>query len=194
MPRTFVLLANRAVATGNAPLADLAGAGGRFDLVTRFALAGLLTSHGIRRDATVVVLFTNTPGEPKALRIAGDSVQGLGPDERSSAAVLQKALVPVPMPVWMDAGQGIENRTVTLEALLDELPDPVLLLDEGGEELQGDPPSEGSFVLGDQDGLTQEQRAAVAKRAARAVSVGPVALQADHVVAVLNNVLDRAGT
>lgn len=187
----MLLVANRADATGQAPLKDLAGAGGRFDLVARFVVQSLLTSHGVREDTDCIVLFTNTLDEPKALKIHGADVKGLRPDERSCAAKLNEALVPVAMPVWQDAADGMESRAITLEALLDEVPGPIVVLDEEGQPAHGTELAGGTFVFGDDRGLTDEQATALAKRADATVSLGPVSLQADQAVVVVHNVLDR---
>lgn len=189
--RTILLIANRADPTGQAPLKDLAGAGGRFDLVARFVVQSLLTSHGVREDTDCLVLFTNTLDDPKALRIHGASVKGLRPDERSCASKLNEALVPVAMPVWQEAGDGMESRAITLEGLLDEVPDPIVLMDEEGEPAHEAELTSGTFVFGDDRGLTAQQAAICAKRADRTVSLGPVSLQADQAVVVVHNVLDR---
>lgn len=189
--RTMLLIHNRADPTGQAPLNDLAGAGGRMDVVTRFVTSSLLTSHGIREDTTCIVLFTNTVGEPKALKVPGAAVTGLRPDERTAASKLNQALAPVGMPVWQDAGEGMETRTITLEQLLDEVPAPIHVLDEDGEDVHAAGQLTGTFVFGDDQGLTDEQATVVGKRAAGRLSLGPVSLQADQAVTVLHNALDR---
>lgn len=190
--RTFLLVANRADPSGKIPLDDLPGAGGRFDLVARFVVASLLTSHGIREDARAIVCFTRAEPEPVALSIAGSDVVGIRPDERATAARLMQALEATAMPVWQDVGRGIEAKATTLGDLLSELPAPRIGLHETGEPLEGSGLTRGSFVLGDQDGLTDEQRALVDEAAERTCSVGPVPLQADQVVTVVHNALDRA--
>lgn len=190
--RTFLLVANRADPTGEAPLADLAGAGGRFDLVARFVTSSLLTSHGIREDTDAIVLFTVATPEPVALRVRGDEVIGLRPDERSTAARLNEALAATAMPVWQDVGDGVALKAVELDALLDELPSPLVALREDGAALGEAGLASGTFVLGDQDELADRQRTAVDGRADEHLSVGPVPLQADQVVTVVHNALDRA--
>ena len=190
--RTFLLVSNRALADGTAPLEDLPGQGGRFDLVTRFVTASLLTSHGTREDTAVIILFGRGEHGPVALRMAGRSARSLNPDERSAAALLNKALARVPMPVWQEVVPGVETRTVTLEGLLKELPRPLVVLDPAGAPLSDEAPAGGSFVIGDERGLTEEQAALVEQVADRAVSVGPVALQADQVAIVVHNQLDLA--
>ncbi len=190
--RRFVLVANSARADGGAPLDDLAGAGGRFDLVARFFTSCLLTSHSIRQDTEAVVLFTQADGGPVALRLTGDQAQGLRPDERNAAAKINQALAPVAMPVWQPSSAGFQTRAVDLDGLLADVEGPVILLDEEGEELAGAGVTGGTFVVGDHEGLTPDQRATVASQAALEASVGPVPLQADQVVTVVHNVLDRA--
>lgn len=187
--RSFLLVANRARPTPDVPLDDLPGKGGRFDLVARFVNAALLTSHGIRSDAEAIVVFT-TPDEPLALRVRGEAVTGIGPDERSTAARLRGAMAATAMPVWQEVEDGIDLRTGDLATLLDDRPRPRVLLHEEGEPLAGDL-EPGTFVVGDHEGFTAEQLAAIRKRADREVSLGETALQADHLAAVLHHELDR---
>jgi tRNA (pseudouridine54-N1)-methyltransferase len=189
--RVLVLVAERADPTGSAPLDDLPGAGGRFDLVARFVNAALLTSHGIREATDAVVLFTRAEPDPVAVRVQGGEVTGLRPDERSTAARVNAALEGTAMPVWQAVDEGVEVRAVDLATLVDEAPGPLVRLHEEGEPLSAAPPAGGTFVLGDQDGLAGEHRRVLDEAGARRISVGPVPLQADQVAAVLHNALDR---
>lgn len=190
--RTFVLIANRPTPSGEIPLNDLAGAGGRFDLVARFVTASLLTSHSIREDTEAIVFFANQTPEPVALKARGKDAVGLRPDERSTAARLLGVLDATPMPVWQDIAAGFAIRTLSLETLLDELQAPVHLMSADGDPLASPFEGTGSFVLGDQDELTTEQRDRIGRFADHRTTVGPVALQADQVVTVLHNRLDRS--
>lgn len=191
--RVFVLVADRADPSGQAPLDDLPGAGGRMDLVARFVNATLLTSHGVREDASAVVVFTRGDPDPVAVRVRGAEAVGLRPDERSTAARLNKALRSAAMPVWQDVGDGLALRSGALDELLADLPAPLVVLHEDGPGLEDAEIAGGTFVLGDQDGFTDEQMALLEGAGAEILSVGPVALQADQVVAVVHNALDRAG-
>lgn len=183
----FVLVANTARPSSEVPLEDLAGRGGRFDLVARFVNAALLTSHGIREDAEAWVAFTR-PEEPVWLRVQGASVTGIGPDERSTAARLRGVLEATPMPVWQAVEDGIELRVGSLTDVLADAPEPRVLLHETGEPL-GDL-AEGTFLVGDHDGFTDEQLDALDALADVRVRLGATALQADHVAAVLHHELD----
>lgn len=191
--RVFVLVANRTDPSGDVPLDDLPGAGGRMDLVARFVNGALLTSHGVREDASAIVVFTRADPDPVAVRVRGAEAVGLRPDERSTAARLDKALDVAAMPVWQGVGDGLALRAAPLDELLEDLPDPLVVLHEDGTPLEAAELAGGTFVLGDQDGFTDEQRALLEQASAEELSVGPVALQADQVVAVVHNALDRAG-
>jgi tRNA (pseudouridine54-N1)-methyltransferase len=189
--RAFLLVANSAVASGDVDLADLPGSGGRFDIVARFVARSLLTSHGIREDTQAVVHFTRPDDESVALRVHGEDVSGLRPDERSTAARLAKALSSEPMPVWQTVDEGVETRVVSFEELLADPPEPLTLLTEAGDPIEDLDLDGGTFVIGDHEGLTSEQRSLAAERAAYVASVGPVSLQADQVATIVNNELDR---
>lgn len=189
-PRTLLLVANHARPDPGLALDDLPGLGGRFDLVARFVNAALLTSHGIREGAHAIVVFTR-PEEPVALRVRGDAVTGIGPDERSTAARLLAALDATPMPVWQEVADGIDLRAGDLPTLLAETPTPRTLVHEDGDALPATV-GVGTFVVGDHDGFTPEQRDRLVKQTDRVVNLGPTALQADHVAAVLHHELDAA--
>jgi tRNA (pseudouridine54-N1)-methyltransferase len=189
--RTFVLIAEHAQPDPSIPLADLTGRGGRFDLVARFVNAALLTSHGIREDARALAAFTQ-PSEPIGLRVDGGQVTGIGPDERSTAARLQGALEAIPMPVWQAVADGIEVRTGDLATLLDDEPDPLVLLREDGDLLEPAELDDATFVFGDHEGFVTDRRKALAQRADVVARLGEQALQADQLAAVLHHELDRS--
>ena len=60
--RRFAVVGHRAMSKGKLPLNDLAGAGGRMDVVVRALMAGLLTSHGLRTNTEVVLHLLGGPG------------------------------------------------------------------------------------------------------------------------------------
>lgn len=67
------------------------------------------------------------------------------------------------------------------------------LLDERGDDLrdEGGIGGNDAFFLGDHVGIDGEARAALVRRGAKAVRVGPVSLHTDDVVSVVQNELDR---
>ena len=86
--RRFVILGHKTPVTPEFHLNDLPGAAGRLDVLCRAIGASLFLSHGIRRDAEVMLLLQNTV----RIRISGRYVKRLNPDERSTAALIRRAL------------------------------------------------------------------------------------------------------
>src|SRR5687768_14121440 len=89
--RRFVFVASRATTAPGFRLDDLPGAG-RFDLVARVVAAAFCVSHGLRKDVRLDLVLRGPPDPPRAVRLDGASLRSLNPDERSTAALLQKAL------------------------------------------------------------------------------------------------------
>ena len=86
--RRFLILGHKAPVTPEFHLNDLPGAAGRLDVLCRAIGASLFLSHGIRRDTEVMLLLQNTV----RIRISGQYVKRLNPDERSTAALIRRAL------------------------------------------------------------------------------------------------------
>ena len=86
--RRFLILGHKAPVTPEFHLNDLPGAAGRLDVLCRAIGASLFLSHGIRRDTEVMLLLQDTV----RMRISGQYVKRLNPDERSTAALIRRAL------------------------------------------------------------------------------------------------------
>ncbi|MHB8603642.1 MAG: tRNA (pseudouridine(54)-N(1))-methyltransferase TrmY [Thermoplasmatota archaeon] len=198
MKRRFVLLGRRATTSPRFLLDDLAGAAGRLDALLRGVRAGLLLSHAVRRDAEVTLLLGGPPSPPRAVRFRGDAVQRLNPDERSTAALVQRALAtPVTGPVWQESTPGVAVAALALDEIVATAPRGARLFvaHEAGEDARAvswrDVP-DALVVIGDTEGFTTEDETALAKAGARSISVGPRALMAEDVVTLLHNEWDRA--
>src|SRR5687767_13940225 len=87
--RRFIVLGHTQPTAAPIPLNDAPGAGGRWDLLARCVTAGLLVSHGARADSEVQLVLLQGP---RVLRASGRTVRRLNPDERSTLALLSKAL------------------------------------------------------------------------------------------------------
>ena len=193
MKRRFLVIGHLAASAPGFSHKDLAGTGGRLDLLARALPAAFLTSPGLRADVDLYTLHLGPPAAPKAVRFHGAQLKHLNPDERQSALLLEKALAaPTTGPVWADATPGVSVARLPLAELLDGIAAPIVLLDEKGEDVARATLPEGAlFVLGDHLGFTPEEEATLAKRAVARVSLGPVSLQADQCIVVLHNHLDR---
>lgn len=195
MVRRFLVIGHTAASAPGFSQKDLAGTGGRLDILARCMPAAFLVSHGLRPDVELLTLHLGPPSAPKVVRMRSAELRHLNPDERQSALLLEKALgAPTTGPVWAAATPGISVAKLSLPELLDDVRGPLVLLQEDGEDvasvsakLAGD----AVFVLGDHLGFTLEEEALLAPRAVAKVSLGPVSLQADQCITVLHNHLDR---
>lgn len=186
--RRFVILGHKVPVSGDFTLNDLPGSAGRLDVLCRAVGASLFVSHGIRRDTEVVLLIQNSV----EIRIAGDRVRRLNPDERSTAALLQQALQQA-TDKELQASPGILVTRSSLESTLDGLArrgaHPVVL-HEDGELL--DPtmlPADPAFVLSDHLNFTDEELR-ILEELPR-LSLGPTVLHTSQCITITHYLLDR---
>lgn len=194
MTRRFVVVGHKAASAPGFSHKDLAGTGGRIDLLARCMPAAFLVSHGMRQDVELYTVHLGPPTPPKVVRMRSAKLRHLNPDERTTALLLEKALAaPTTGPVWATATPGIDVAILRIDELLDGLAAaPLVVLDEAGDDVEDETlPPDATFVLGDHLGLTDDELATLAARGARRVSLGPVSLQADQCIVVLHNALDR---
>ena len=95
--RRFLILGHKAAIEPDFTLNDLPGAAGRIDVLCRAIGATLFLSHGIRRDVETNLLLQDSVH----VRISGESVKRLNPDERSTAALIKHALKALADPTRM---------------------------------------------------------------------------------------------
>jgi len=198
--RRFVVVGQNARTARDFPLDDISGAAGRWDLLARCVQASLFLAHDLRRDTELVLVLLGEPDPPKAIRVSGGEVRRLNPDERSTVALLSRALEEA-LPRngrWVNVHPGIHVSRRGLEKVLDGCDDGALvLLDEDagvdGPDLPGQlPEGTATFILGDNKGLTEEQLAGIRSRMPIETTLGPLSLHADHCIAIVHNLLDRA--
>ena len=195
------MVGQRARTTRDFPLDDICGGAGRWDLLARCVQGALFISHDLRRDTDLFLVVLGPPDPPKTIRVSGGTVRNLNPDERSTVALLSRALEEQ-LPVggrWVEALPGIHVSRRGLDGVLEDLrDDPLVLLDEEGPIDGLDLRShladvEGvTFVVGDNNGLTEEQLALARSHGSPEVRLGPLSLHADHCIAIVHNIMDRA--
>lgn len=197
--RTFIVVGHKATTTPNFSLEDIPGTSGRLDILCRAVTAAFVLSHGIRKDVCVYLILLG--GEtPKTIRLVGETLRHLNPDERTTAALLKKALALPAAAQWALSTSGIFVRTGGLDPLLADLKDAKLIylredgadirgLDAGGQRGSG-LSGETAFILGDHTGMKAEEEALIEQAGARVVSLGPTSLHADHCIVLLNWLLD----
>ncbi|HUK93127.1 MAG TPA: tRNA (pseudouridine(54)-N(1))-methyltransferase TrmY [Methanomicrobiales archaeon] len=185
--RTFAVVGHLAPTGGGFTLDDLPGSAGRMDILCRCVNAALSVSHGIRRDAGIHLILLGPPSPPKDVLLQGSAVRSLSPDERSTAALLRKALV---LPVgesFRESSPGILVRRGGLAGLLAE--GGYSVLSEDGQDMRTIPELPGGFLLSDHLDFPPEEAEILA--GLTRISVGPRVLHADHAITVLQNELDR---
>src|ERR1700722_19211252 len=90
--RRFVVIGQRALASPEFLLDDLAGTSGRLDVLLRATRAALMVSHGLRKDTIVYLVLLGGPRAPRTVRVEGAAAQFLRPEERSLATLAKKVL------------------------------------------------------------------------------------------------------
>jgi tRNA (pseudouridine54-N1)-methyltransferase len=203
--RRFVVVGQKAVASGDFLLDDVPGTGGRIDVLLRCVRAAMLYSHGVRRDVVVYLLLGGGPRAPRALRFAGAEAAFLRPDERSLAVLVKKVLGAEGVGDVRDArpagddfvavrpGIAVANRG--LAAVLADLgASRLYVLEEGAPDVRAETDlgnADAAFFVGDHLGFDEPTRGSLAAAGARPIGVGPVGVHAEDAVAILSNELDR---
>lgn len=190
LPRVkrFLILAHKAPLDADFQLDDLPGAAGRIDVLCRAVGASLLVSHGIRRDVETTLLLQ----DQIRIRIEGRRVKRLNPDERSTAALLRRALAALSAEevestpgIFVSRGSALEelDRLIGLDAS-------PIVLDEGGTPVESFAfPRDPAFLLSDHTDFTEAERALFADLPR--VSLGATALHTSQAIAIAHYALDR---
>jgi len=154
---------------------------GRLDELCRCFCHAFFIADDFRRDTRLFVLLA----EDRMLRLSGETLRGISPDERSIGGMIRHVFRGEDFPgVELDFGQ--------LEDVLEMLPHPPILLDELGQSLfQTEISSPKPFVLGGPKGVRQCHLRALAE--ACRYSLGPQSLLSSQCFVIVHNILDRLG-
>jgi tRNA (pseudouridine54-N1)-methyltransferase len=193
--RTFIVVGHKATTNPDFSLEDIPGTSGRLDILCRCINAAFVLSHGIRHDVRILLVLCG--GEPhKTVCLRGEDLRHLNPDERTTAALLKKALAIVAGPVWSRSTSGIFVRTGGLDEVLSDLKakgiKPVYLREDGMDvhNANCDLSNDAVFILGDHLGMTPDEETKILQAGAKTVSIGPASLHADHCIVIVNSLLD----
>lgn len=193
--RHFLVVSHTVDPSGQWALDDLAGGAGRVDVLARAVTMALFTSHGIRHDTDVTLVFVADPENPVAVRIRGAEVNQLNPDERSTAARIRNALRNAhPDPWWNSVDSGIEVAPFDIAEAIEDLDAPVVWLDRDGEDVMAEPlPKDCVWVLSDHTPFSEPEAQALAAHALYTVSLGATWYHGHHVIGIVQYLLDRQG-
>jgi tRNA (pseudouridine54-N1)-methyltransferase len=190
--RQFVVVGHDAPTDADFSLDNLPGAG-RLDLLARCVTAALLRSHGIREDVQVHLVL----GDEFTLRFDGATLQGLNPDERSTAARIRDALDQRREAVGrmaVETSPGLFLRRGGLAATLDDIEGPIFQLHGAGTPVVDiEPPANPVFVCSDHREFQPADEQALAEVRDGRLALGPEALHADQAITVAHNWLDTGG-
>jgi tRNA (pseudouridine54-N1)-methyltransferase len=196
--RRFIVIGQRALASPEFLLDDLAGTSGRLDILLRCLRAALMVSHGVRTDTIVYLVLLGGPRAPRTLRFEGAHARFLRPDERSLAVLARKllaadrdparglAFVPLKIGIWL-AEEGLGAVIADLDGATP------YVLEEGAADVRGAAIDlhDAAFFLGDHLGIDAPSRAQLSHLGAIPLGLGPVSLHAEDAVAIVANELDR---
>jgi len=193
--RIFIVIGHRAAITPDFSLDDLPGSAGRMDVLCRCVNSAFFLSHDLRRDTELYLVLQDRV----TLRFVGKRLRHLNPDERSTGALIRRALQALqerpPAPGTgeeLESTPGIFVSRRGLAAVLEEAQSKVerlILLHERGEPLRGFPlPRDVGFVLSDHLEFLPKELELM--RDLPRLSLGPKVLHADHCIIIAHHELD----
>lgn len=190
--RRFLILGHKAPIEPDFTLNDLPGAAGRLDVLCRAIGATLFLSHGIRRDVETNLLLQNSVH----VRISGESVKRLNPDERSTAALIKHALNALAdaskdEEVQSTPGIVVARRSLSnvIDGFLREDAAPIVLHEEGESAETYSFPDNPAFILSDHNEFTESDQLLLADLPR--ISLGAKALHTSQAITIAHYLLDQ---
>ncbi|TMT85616.1 tRNA (pseudouridine(54)-N(1))-methyltransferase TrmY [Haloterrigena sp. H1] len=195
--RQFVLIGHDVPTTPDFSLDDLAGGAGRLDALCRSITAAFVTSHGIREDVRVHLIAQ----DELTITFDGSELQRLNPDERSTAALVRKALEHRDEAIGAlpaEPSPGVELYRRGFADTLEEIADggPIVQLHEDGEavvDVGAERLADAVFVLSDHRDFTDAEVDVLEESADQRLRLGPQLLHADQAITVAHHYLDTDG-
>ncbi len=189
--RIFVVLGHRAATGPDFSLNDLPGSAGRLDILCRCVNTSFFLSHDLRRDTELYLILQ----DEVTLRFVGSGLRHLNPDERSTAALIQKALAAKgrlrgdeeveSTPGILVTRQGLRKTLKEVQSRVKQL---FLLHEEGLPLRKTELVPDVGFILSDH--LEFSPREMELMHDLPQLSLGPKALHADHCIIIAHNELD----
>jgi tRNA (pseudouridine54-N1)-methyltransferase len=193
--RQFIVLGHDVPTDPEFSLDDIAGGAGRLDVLCRCVNSAFFLSHAIREDVRVHLVL----GDELTVRFEGSELRRLNPDERSTAALIRKALEKKDEAIGhmpAESSPGVSVYRMDFEATLEVAAKDatvVQLHEDGDPVVDVEPPENPLFVLSDHNDFTDEEEALLAEAVDERVRIGPKVLHADHSMTVVHNYLDTDG-
>lgn len=193
--RQFIVSGHDVPITSDFSLDDLAGGAGRLDVLCRCVSSAFFLSHAIREDVRTYLVL----GDEFTVRFEGSELRRLNPDERSTAALVRKALDEREEAIGhmeVETSPGVYLSRRGFEPILESAAGDgtVIQLHEGGDPaVEVEPPTDPVFVLSDHRDFAEGEAELLSERADERVRLGPERLHANHAITVAHNWLDTDG-
>ncbi len=184
--RNFVIIGHRAHTTADWKLDDICGGAGRLDVLVRCVTAALWKSHGLRTETDVWLILNGPPNAPITVHFSGEKIRYLNPDERSTAALIRNGLIKYKNENGLiETSPGINMERIGLEQVLKKLPNPVLLSENGNDEIE----NANTFILGDDKDPTEEEMQILADLPR--INLGKDSLLSSACITLIHHLLDN---
>ena len=191
--RQFIVSGHDVPTTADFSLDDLAGGAGRLDVLCRCVSSSFFLSHAIREEVRVFLVLANE----FTIRFEGSELRRLNPDERSTAALIRKALSEREEAIGhmeVETSPGVYLSRRGFKPVLEGVPGTVIQLHEGEDPVvEIEPPEKPVFVLSDHRDFTELEVELLAENSDEQVRLGPERLHANHAITVAHNWLDTEG-
>ncbi|RLE53064.1 MAG: tRNA (pseudouridine(54)-N(1))-methyltransferase TrmY [Candidatus Methanomethylicota archaeon] len=188
MKRIFVVKSSTARTAADFPLRDLAGAGGRFDVICRTLIAALSCRDGVRRDVEFYAVLKGPPSPPKTIYVSGEEIEEIPLSEVDVAEKLFTVFKGKVVKGFRIMDMGFEKlvRKLLTEGVK------LYYLHEKGVSLEKVDVRVKclGFILGDQLGLSREEEGFLENLGIEKVCIGPKVYLSSHCIAVVNYELD----
>lgn len=191
----FIISGHDVPTTPDFSLDDLAGGAGRLDVLCRCVSSAFFLSHAIREKVRVFLVLA----DEFTIRFEGSELRRLNPDERSTAALIRKALSEREEAIGhmeVETSPGVHLSRRGFEPVLESVSEngSVIQLHEAGAPVvEVEPPEDPVFVLSDHRDFTETEAELLGELADKRVRLGPERLHANHAIAVAHNWLDTDG-
>ena len=213
--RRFIIMGHRAMTTGDFSLNDLPGSSGRIDVLARSINSAFMLSHDIRREVEVVLVLLGPKDPPKTIRLVGNELKYLNPDERTTSALIRNALLkssamkkaqttnsPEPnitknnKPIGeLKASPGIYISNNNFADVLERYSSNsnLIYLHESSQDISRfEVKDDLTFILSDDKDFTQEEEQLIRKHSTQEISLGPTAYHSDHCITIIHHLLDQS--
>ncbi len=186
---------SHAKTTPSINLKDLPGSAGRLDVIARCINAAFWLSYGIRRNVVFHTILHGGPNPPIYIRMEGEKLRKVSPDERNIAIFIKKALERMKEDKEIESTPGIFVSKKNFQQLLEENKDKdFYILDEKGKSIERvEISSIPFFFLGDYMDLEDEEKEMLYDYGAQPISIGEKSYLSSHCIVIINWWLDRKG-